>query len=89
MTHLDLMGGAPSAPPVVPVLSAAIPDAQIPLSVKAALDAKELERATFMALADELVQALRPELERLTTDLVQRALHRAWADRAKIDLGCP
>ena len=33
-----------------------------------------------MALADDLVQVLRPELERLTTELVQRSLR--WLDRA-------
>jgi hypothetical protein len=74
-------------PSVVPVLSVVIPEAQISPVVKAALDAKASERAAFMALADELVQALRPELERLTTELVQRSLRQAWAHRTKIDLG--
>ncbi|WP_276308865.1 hypothetical protein [Limnohabitans parvus] len=34
-----------------------------------------------MALADDLVQALRPELERMTTELVRRSLQQAWAKR--------
>jgi hypothetical protein len=70
---------------VVPVLSTVIPDSQIPDALRAALDARDLEQTTFMALGDELVQSLRPELERLTTELVQRSLRQAWASRFKLD----
>ena len=87
MTHLESAVSVEPVPSVVPVLSVVIPEAQIPPEVKAALDATASERAAFMALADELVQALRPELERLTTELVQRSLRQAWAHRTKIDLG--
>lgn len=87
MTHPESLVSAEAEPSVVPVLSVVIPDAQIPQAVKTALDEKAFERAAFMALADELVHELRPELERLTTELVQRSLHRAWAHRTKIDLG--
>ena len=87
MTQLESSVSVEPAPSVVPVLSVVIPDAQIPQAVKTALDTQELERAAFMALADELVQELRPELERLTTELVQRSLRRAWAQRTSPDLG--
>ncbi len=87
MTPFD--SGVPwgAAPSVIPVLNVAIPDAEIPQAVRAAMDAQALERTAFMALADELVQELRPELERLTTELVQRSLRRAWAQRSSLDLG--
>jgi hypothetical protein len=37
-----------------------------------------------MGLSDELVQNLRPEIERLTSDLVQRTLQGVWDKRARI-----
>jgi hypothetical protein len=76
-----------SAPSVIPVLRVVIPDAEIPQAVRAALDQRELARAQFMALADELIQELRPELERFATEWVQRGLRRAWAQQSKPDLG--
>ncbi|MEK7344097.1 MAG: hypothetical protein AAB176_00250 [Pseudomonadota bacterium] len=86
MTHLESAVLAEPPSSVVPVLSEVILDAQIPQALRAALDAREQERAAFMALADELVQELRPELERLTSEWVQRSLRRAWAHRAPLDL---
>jgi lambda repressor-like predicted transcriptional regulator len=75
-------------PSVVPVLSTVIPDSQITDALRAALDARELEQITFMALGDELVQSLRPELERLIAELVHRSLRQAWASRFKLDGDC-
>lgn len=85
MTHPESLVSAEAVPSVVPVLSVVIPDAQIPRAVKTVLDEKELERAAFMALADELVHALRPELERLTTELVRRSLRQAWGHSNPVD----
>jgi hypothetical protein len=73
-------------PQVVPVLSTVVPDSQISESVSAALDARLLEKAEFMALTDNLVQQLRPELERMATELVHRSLSQAWAARFRMDL---
>lgn len=73
-------------PQVVPVLSTVVPDSQISDSVTAALDARLLEKAEFMALTDNLVQQLRPELERMATELVHRSLSQAWAARFRMDL---
>lgn len=87
MTDPESLVSAEAMPSVVPVLSVVVPDAEIPQAVKTALDEKEFERAEFMALADELVRELRPEMERLTTELVQHSLRRAWVHRSKINLG--
>jgi hypothetical protein len=38
-----------------------------------------------MDLSDELVQNLRPEIERLTADMVQRTLQGVWDQRARMD----
>ncbi|WP_146183858.1 hypothetical protein [Limnohabitans sp. T6-20] len=75
-----------NAPLVVPVLSTVIPPVQIPAHLIAALDARELERASFMGLADDLVESLRPELERMTTELVRRSLQQAWANRFRAEM---
>ena len=81
MTSSESVEFSENTPLVVPVLSTVIPETQISPNLIAALDARELERAAFMALADDLVQALRPELERMTTELVRRSLRQAWASR--------
>ena len=73
-------------PQVVPVLSTVVPESQISAWVSAALDARLLEKAEFMALTDNLVQQLRPELERMATELVHRSLSQAWAARFRLDL---
>ncbi len=70
---------------VIPVLSAVIPDSQMSNALRAALAARDLEQTSFMALGDEVLRSLRPELERLTTELVQRSLRQAWANRYKLD----
>ncbi len=74
-----------SPPSDVPVLSQSIPEAQISPDLMAALNARESERASFMALAVDWVQALRPELERMTAELVHRSFHQAWVNRFRSD----
>ncbi len=81
MTSSESVQFSENTPMIVPVLSTVIPKTQISTNLIAALDARESERASFMALADDLVQALRPELERMTTELVRRSLRQAWASR--------
>ena len=66
---------------VIPVLSTLIPAGQISHELAAALQLREEERSAFMAMADEVAQSLRPELERLTTELVQRSLQQAWRSK--------
>jgi hypothetical protein len=66
---------------VIPVLSTVIPVDRISQDLAAALQLREEEHAAFLAMADAVVQSLRPELERLTTELVQRSLQQAWRSK--------
>jgi len=56
----------------------------VPRAVSLALDARAAEKAALMALSEELVQNLRPEIERMTSDMVQRTLQGVWDKRSKI-----
>lgn len=56
----------------------------VPQAVSLALDAREAEKKALMALSEELVKNLRPEIDRLTADLVQRTLQGVWDQRARI-----
>jgi hypothetical protein len=85
MTVSKVLLFSESPPSVIPVLSQRIPEDEISPGLMAALNARESERAAFMALSDDLVQALRPELERMTTELVQRSFQQAWISRFKSD----
>ncbi len=71
-----------TAPDQVPVLTHPIPEAEVPLALKLALDARMAEKQALLDLSDELVQKLKPELERLSAELVQRALEGLWQKRA-------
>jgi hypothetical protein len=67
----------------IPVLTEAVTASEIPAAVLAALDARLAEKATFMALSQELMQNLRPELDRMASELVQRSVEGMWAKRAE------
>lgn len=58
----------------------------VPPAVTLALDARLAEKQALMALSEELEQNLRPEIERLTKDMVQRTLQGVWDKRARLDL---
>lgn len=73
-------------PGVMPVLSQAVLDSQIPARVSADLDARLQAKADFLAMTDSLVQQMRPELERLAEELVRQSLSQAWALRFSTDL---
>lgn len=66
---------------VVPVLTAVVPESDITVALRAALDARAQEKAAFMSLSDELLHALRPEMERLMADLVRSSLQQTWRMR--------
>ncbi len=68
---------------VMPVLSAVVPESDIPEALRAALDARDHEKEAFMALSDELLHALRPEMERFAAELVRRSLQEAWRMRSR------
>jgi hypothetical protein len=70
-------------PSVIPVLTAVLSPEQIPPALSLALDAKANDKAVFWAMADAWARRLRPELERLTTELVNRSLQQAWVLRSQ------
>lgn len=55
-----------------------------PLAVHLALDARAAEKRALLDLSDELVQNLRPDIERLTADLVQKTLAGVWEKRSSL-----
>lgn len=66
----------------IPVLTSAVPMADVPPGTLAALENLRVDKAAFFAMADELKQSLRPELERLVDESVQRSLRAAWAKKS-------
>lgn len=58
----------------------------VPPAVTLALDVRVAEKQALMALSEELEQNLRPEIERLTKDMVQRTLQGVWDKRSRLDL---
>lgn len=68
----------------IPTLSHDMTMVNVPRAVSLALDARAAEKAALMALSEELVQNLRPEIERMTSDMVQRTLQGVWDKRSKI-----
>jgi hypothetical protein len=48
-----------------------------------ALDARFAEKEALMALSSDLLENLRPEMERLTADWVQKTLQSVWDQRAR------
>jgi hypothetical protein len=63
---------------VLPVLSAGVPKSEISEALRAALDALDQEKLAFMNLSGEMLDALRPEMERMACDLVRNSLNQAW-----------
>jgi hypothetical protein len=85
MNHAQTPGeGQTDAPDQIPILTQDMVLGQVPQAVTLALDARAAEKRALMALSDELVQNLRPEIERLAVDLVQRTLQGVWDKRARI-----
>ena len=77
--------GQADAPDQIPTLTQDMVLVQVPQAVTLALDARAAEKQALMDLSDELVQNLRPEIERLTADMVQRTLQGVWDQRARMD----
>lgn len=75
--------GPSVVPDPIPTLTQDMALGQVPKAVSLALDARAAEKQALMALSEELVQNLRPEIERLTSDLVQRTLQGVWDKRAR------
>ena len=71
------------SPDQIPTLTQDMALAQVPQAVHVALDARAAEKQALMALSSDLLENLRPEIERLTADLVQRTLQSVWDKRAR------
>ena len=76
-----------SSPPVsqdqMPTLTQDMALTQVPQAVLVALDARFAEKEALMALSSDLLENLRPEIERLTADWVQKTLQSVWDQRAR------
>jgi hypothetical protein len=73
----------PVSPDQIPTLTQDMAVAQVPQAVSLALDARVAEKQALMALSSDLLANLRPEIERLTADMVQRTLQSVWDKRAR------
>jgi hypothetical protein len=71
------------APEQIPTLTQDMALGQVPQAVSLALNVRAAEKQALMALSVELEQNLRPEIERMTVDLVQRTLQSVWDQRAR------
>lgn len=67
----------------IPTLTKSMVLEEVPEAVRLALEARAAEKRALLAMSDELVANLRPEIERLTADLVQRTLTGLWEKRAR------
>lgn len=68
----------------IPVLSTVVPHSDIPQALKAALDARDRDKAALLAIEANLLQALRPEIERLSTTLVRNGVRQVWLERTHL-----
>lgn len=72
-----------SLSPVIPVLTSPVPEAEISEELQAKFNALESQKEDFMASAEDLMAAIRPEVEKLTAKLVRDSLQLAWLKRSK------
>lgn len=85
MTSTHLTQAANPVPDQIPTLTQSMVLKDVPDAVRLALEARTSEKKALLALSDELVQNLRPEIERLTAELVRKSLEGVWENRARID----
>lgn len=85
MTSTHLTHAANPVPDQIPTLTQSMVLKDVPDAVRLALEARTSEKKALLALSDELVQNLRPEIERLTAELVRKSLEGVWENRARID----
>ncbi|OYU32885.1 MAG: hypothetical protein CFE39_00070 [Comamonadaceae bacterium PBBC2] len=82
-THESLTAGDVPADQI-PVLTVEVAKDRIPEALLVALDARQAEKASVLALSQELMKNLRPELDRMASELVQRSVQGMWEKRAEI-----
>lgn len=83
MTDLNpsvLSGSCPPNMPSgsIPVLTTVMPQVSDSQALRDALDSLAQKKADWMSLESHLLHALRPEMERLATELVRAGLREAW-----------
>jgi hypothetical protein len=81
-----LPGPFPSEMPVgaIPVLSTVLTDEAVSQALRDALDKLEQDKLDWTALEGQILQTLRPEMERLTAELVQKTLREVWLQRSQL-----
>lgn len=67
----------------VPLLTHRLANGEFPAALGLALEARLAEKQALLDLSLELVQNIRPELDRLTAELVQRTLQGLWEKRCE------
>jgi len=82
LTLANVSGVMPDAADI-PTLTAVLETSRIPEAVRVALDVREAERAALFAMSNELLDGLRPELDRLTTELVRKSIQGLWEKRSE------
>ncbi len=87
MTDLNPSVPSDSCPPSmpsgsIPVLTTVMSEVAVSQALRDALDARAQRKADWMSLESHLLHALRPEMERLTTELVRASLLEAWRKHA-------
>jgi hypothetical protein len=67
----------------IPVLTDSLQPGSFPEALGLALDARMAEKQALLDLSGTLIQNLRPELDRLTAELVQQTLQELWRKRSE------
>lgn len=71
---------------VIPVLTEVVPDSVASQDLLDALDSRVQDKRDWMALEAQLLQTLRPEMERLTTELVRNSFREVWIQRSRLKI---
>lgn len=71
----------PSEP--IPLLTDRLQVGTFPVALGLALDARMAEKQALFDLSGTLLQNLRPELDRLTAQLVEQTLQELWRKRSE------
>ena len=69
---------------VIPVLIEVVPEGEVSQAMRDALDARAQDKLEWASLEAHLLETLRPEMERLTTELVRGCLREVWRQRSGI-----
>jgi hypothetical protein len=67
----------------IPLLTDRLQPDSFPTALQLALDARMAEKQALLDLSGVLIQNLRPELDRMTAQLVQQTLQELWRKRSE------